>query len=202
LRGQQGLFAVVKRGVMALHGEKRRAGRGPMLRANVVLMRDTVGEFPGLCRELAGWGIEEIVCNQLGGIDRPEFYPAHRLEPEQVDWLAEIWSALRAELADAGVRLQGSQGYLRRMAATARGRRQAMDECHPGERFLFITETGIASPCSFTTREYGVPLEEISTIDDLLALPERFQTKRRDSAATACADCQSTQVCGKFASAA
>ena len=48
------------------------------------MMRRTICDFPWLCRELASWGIREITCNQLGGADRPEFFPTNRLLPEQI----------------------------------------------------------------------------------------------------------------------
>ncbi len=88
LRGQSGLFKQIQ------HAVKQIAGRGPRLRINTVLMRHTIAHFPALCREVARWGIDEITCNQLGGIERPEFYPANRLLPEQVSTLSTQWPAL------------------------------------------------------------------------------------------------------------
>lgn len=202
LRGKAGLFEQVRRAMRLLVEEKAAASRGPLLRANVVLMRDTISDFPALCHELAAWGIEEITCNQLGGIDRPEFYPANRLLPEQVVRLEDAWHWLKDELAAKGVRLLGGEAYLRRLHATANAVPIAVDDCHPGEGFLFVTEHGIISPCSFTTQEHGVDLREITTGQELLELPQRFRQMRQRARATPCADCHSTQVCEKFTQAA
>lgn len=202
LRGKAGLFDQVKQAVRLLAEEKAVTGKGPLLRANVVLMRDTISDFPALCHELAAWGIEEITCNQLGGIDRPEFYPANRLLPEQVTRLADVWPGLKEDLALKGARLLGGEAYLSRLHASARDETQPVDDCHPGEGFLFVTEHGIASPCSFTTSEYGVDLHEVTSIRELLELPQRFRQMRQRARAAPCADCHSTQVCEKFTQAA
>jgi len=79
MRGAPGLYAALSRNFRRLADERDRTGSPLRLRANVVLMRRTLGTFEQLCRELAAWGIDEISLNQLGGNDRPEFYPAQRL---------------------------------------------------------------------------------------------------------------------------
>ena len=193
LRVWPGLFDEVRRSVKQLAVES--AGTGLLLRANVVLMRDTIAGFPALCRELTAWGIREITCNQLGGRDRPEFFPANRLLPSQIEQLQPIWPDLQRELADAGVRLCGDSVYLERMAASARGERMLVDDCGPGQRSLFIDETGRVAPCSFTVEEYGVPVEDT----DMAALPARFTSMRKCRPSPQCRDCHSTQVFGKFA---
>lgn len=193
LRGKSGLFDDVRRSVKRLAEES--AGTSLLLRANVVLMRGTIDGFPALCRELAAWGIREITCNQLGGRDRPEFFPANRLLPAQVEQLQRGWPDLQRELADAGVRLCGDSFYLDRMAASARGERMDIADCGPGERYLFIDETGRVAPCSFTVEEYGVPMENT----DMAALPARFTSARMCRPSPQCRDCHSTQVFGKFA---
>lgn len=194
LRGQRGLFTQVKESVRELASA---IGDGRLrLRVNVVLMRGTIDRFPQLCRELATWGIHEITTNQLGGVDRPEFFPANRLLPSQVERLRESWDDLRDELASTGVRLLGSQAYLRRMEASARDERVAISDCAPGQRFVFIDETGRIAPCSFTGAEYGVPLAE----SEWPALRNRFSTARSCQRSAACDDCRSTQVFQKFAS--
>jgi MoaA/NifB/PqqE/SkfB family radical SAM enzyme len=90
IRGWRGGWTALARGVRALADETRRAGGGPRLRANVVVMRDNVGQLEPLADALAGWGVEELTINQLGGNDRPEFHRAHRLTPADADrhgWL-------------------------------------------------------------------------------------------------------------------
>jgi hypothetical protein len=195
------------------------------LRANVLLMRETLAGFEQLCGELAGWGIEEITFNQLGGNDRPEFYPAHRLLHEHAEHLAKHLPRMRRQLAAQGLRLIGGEGYLRRIQATARGERLAVHDCQPGRRFLFIDELGRIAPCSFTVSAYGVPVSEVKSVEDLCQLPVRFSELRQQPAdasgraprsagletcatmelsaqprVTACEDCHSTQVFEKFAS--
>lgn len=198
LRGRPGLFAGMKAGVSALAAAKRRTGRGPLLRANVVLMRHNLTGLPALGRELAEWGITEITCNELGGADRPEFYPDNRPLPAQADLLASRWETWRRELAERGVALLGGEEYLRRLALSARNVPLPVADCRPGQRFLFIDETGKISPCSFTPGAYGVPLAELTAVADLMALPERFRKARSCRRAVACEDCRSTQVFEKF----
>src|SRR6185369_12234586 len=48
LRGWRGGFAHLRRAVRALVAEREQRGRELLLRANVVLMRDTLGEFESL----------------------------------------------------------------------------------------------------------------------------------------------------------
>jgi MoaA/NifB/PqqE/SkfB family radical SAM enzyme len=202
LRGWPGGFASLARGVAALAEEKRRRGSGPLLRANVVLMRDNVARLGELCGQLADWGVEELTFNQLGGNDRPEFYPAHRLVPADVERLAAELPILRLRLAARGVRLHAAEPYLDRIRGTAAGRPIAIEDCRPGEQFLFISEEGIVAPCSFTPAEYGVPLAELRVAEDILALPARFAAARGARPAAACRDCPSTHVFSKFADAA
>ena len=199
LRGWRGGYAALREAVMHLAEAKRQQQVGPRLRANVVLMRDTISDFAPLCLDLASWGLEEITFNQLGGRDRPEFFPAHRLLPEHSAWLAHELPRLRAQLAGRGVRLYGSDNYLRRIQASSRDETIPVANCRPGEQFVFINEGGIASPCSFTTRGYGVSLEELDAVEALRELPQRFARRRAEMPLSPCRDCHSTQVFEKFA---
>jgi MoaA/NifB/PqqE/SkfB family radical SAM enzyme len=190
LRGWPGGFAKLRDGIGWIAGEAGRRGSGPLLRANVVLMRDNAHELLALCRELARWGIAEVTFNALGGNDRPEFHAGHHLLPAQVAWLGARLPEWQAELAALGLRLRGGADYLQRIAATTVGRRLPVASCRPGESFLFVDEKGVASPCHFTTSAYGRPLA-VALADGFGGLPR----------APACDDCQSTQVFGKFAAA-
>lgn len=198
LRGWLGGFAVLRDGVALLAGEKHAAGHGPRLRANVILMRDSISGFRRLCLELADWGIEEITFNQLGGNDRPEFHLTQRLLPQQAERFAAELPALRRRLAGRGVQLNGGGGYLCRIRASTRGERIPIDDCGPGERFLFIDEQGRVAPCSFTTQGYGISLEDIPSAEALQRLPHRFAKVRRRQRLVPCDDCHSTQVFEKF----
>jgi MoaA/NifB/PqqE/SkfB family radical SAM enzyme len=198
LRGWHGGFAHLSRAIPSLVAERRARGRGPRVRVNVVLMRDTIGGFEALCEELARWGIDEITFNQLGGQDRPEFLPAHRLLSRDVEWLCANIPRIRDELAARGVRLSGGPGYLQRLVASASGQHISIDDCGPGEQFLFIDELARVAPCSFAVDEYGIPLHEIDTWRALAQVPREFALRRAASRAAACNDCHSTHVFEKF----
>ena len=201
LRGWPGGFARLRQSITQLAREKLEAGSPLKLRVNTVLMRSTIAGFPQLCDELAGWGMNEITFNQLGGRDRPEFFPANRLLPEQVGRFAAQLPELRAQLAARGVKLQGGDGYIARFRASASDQRLPVQDCHPGEQVLFIHEHGLVAPCHFTTGSYGVPLRELRSSDDLFSLRERFIASRHDQRDAACDDCHSTHVFEKFAAA-
>ncbi|MCC2657188.1 MAG: hypothetical protein K0Q76_2296 [Panacagrimonas sp.] len=197
-RGRAGLWQRIRDGVVAL--ARDRDPSGLRLRANVVLMRDNLEDFPALCAELADWGIDEITFNALGGRDRPEFHPAHRLRTDDTRRLAEGVAPLRDRLALRGVRLCGGQSYLSRIHAAAEGRALSVGDCAPAERFLFVDEQGRLAPCSFTCGDYGVHVDEVQTLEDLFALPGRFRAARTRAPAPTCGDCPSNHVFAKFAS--
>ncbi|WP_027551530.1 radical SAM protein [Bradyrhizobium sp. Cp5.3] len=197
-RGWAGGFEKLRLWVPALAAEARALGSRLKLRANVVLMHQNVGEFAALCRELAGWGISEITYNQLGGRDRPEFYPEHRLTRADVDALARALPEIRRGLSARGVVLVGGEQYLTRIRASARDEQIPVADCDPGQSFLFIDEKGLISPCSFTTQDYGADVGSVRSAADLAALPDRFRRMRQAARSRQCDDCLSTQVCGKF----
>ena len=199
VRGWRGGFSYLRR-VVPLLSAGRRGGRTPRLRANVVLMRDNVGEFAKLCLELATWGFDEITFNQLGGNDRPEFWAEHHLLPSDVERLADDMPMLREQLAGRGVMLRGGDRYLDRIRSSTHGRRLPVHDCGPGERFLFVSERGVVAPCSFTTEEFGVSISELSGADDVVSLSGRFTAARGrlSTELAVCGDCPSTQVFAKF----
>jgi MoaA/NifB/PqqE/SkfB family radical SAM enzyme len=198
VRGWRGGFALLRR-VVPLLAAARSPGRGPRLRVNVVLMRDNVEHFGALCLELATWGIDEITFNQLGGNDRPEFWAEHRLRPSDVRRLEELMPQLRENLAQFGVVLRGSERYVERIRASSTGRRLPVYDCGPGERFLFVSDRGLVSPCSFTDNSLGVSITDLVSADDVTSLPARFASERgRRAPLAVCGDCPSTQVFAKF----
>lgn len=199
LRHSLGSWDRLADGVQVLAERRKAHERQLRLRANIVLMRDSVADFPGLCRTLVEWGIDEITFNQLGGRDRPEYYPANRLQPPDVLQLRSLLPALRDELASRDVRLCAHPSYLDRIAATTSDQPLQVEDCGPGEQFLFIDENNMISPCSFTTQAYGVPTSWICTVDDLAALPDHFRKARRLRRSVDCDDCPSTQTFSKFA---
>jgi MoaA/NifB/PqqE/SkfB family radical SAM enzyme len=198
LRGWRGGWQRLRAGVQAL-ALARAAARAPLkLRANVLLMHDNLSAFEALCTELAAWGFDEITFNQLGGRDRPEFFPAHRLTADDVRALRALLPALQASLARRGVRLCASARYLERIAAAALDRAQPVQNCAPGTTFLFVDEHHRVSPCSFTVQSQGIATDSIQDAAQLLALPALFANRAERSRDAACADCQSTRVFAKF----
>jgi MoaA/NifB/PqqE/SkfB family radical SAM enzyme len=198
MRGWPGGFEKLRLWVPALAREARTLGSHLKLRANIVLMRQNVADFAALCLELAEWGITEITYNQLGGRDRPEFYPTHRLRPADVNILEAQLPEIRRRLRDRGAILIGGEEYVTRIRASTLNERIPIEDCEPGERFLFIDEAGRVSPCSFTTFDYGVDVRTLATAADLAALPGIFRKLRDTKRSAHCDDCLSTQVCGKF----
>jgi MoaA/NifB/PqqE/SkfB family radical SAM enzyme len=199
LRGMRGAWMRARDGITCLDQERRRSGSPLKLRANVVLMRSTLPHFSELCDDLADWGIDEITFNQLGGRDRPEFYPAERLRPEDVGMFKDHVAGLQDRLSKRDVRLCADDRYLDRFGASAANAPLTASDCGLGEDFLFIDERGTIAPCSFSTGDYGVPISEIRTVADLAALPGRFAGRHAKERCATCADCPSTQVFGKFA---
>ena len=197
LRGRSGAWARVQGGVRALVAE--RGGAPLRLRANIVLMRETMPHFAELCRTLTDWGIDEITFNQLGGRDRPAFFPGQRLRVEDVRSLQATLPCLRHELAERGVTLCGDARYLDRLRASAMGEALPVADCQPGRGFLFVDEHGIAAPCSFSGPAYGVPIDGLRDVANLDALPARFAAARAARRLATCDDCPSTQAFAKFA---
>jgi AdoMet-dependent heme synthase len=199
-RNSPGLYDRVRQATTTLRAEIDAAGSPLLIKVNTILMRGNVAGFEALCQEVAGWGVRELTFNQLGGNDRPEYYPANRLLPEQVDRFAGELPGVRERVGRLGLTVHGSDQYLHRLASTARGQRIPIDDCAPGAWFLFIDERGRIGPCSFTPQSYGILLEEIAGPGDLHRLPELFAERRRGQRVAACEDCHSTQVFDKFAS--
>ncbi|HRE79856.1 MAG TPA: radical SAM protein [Opitutaceae bacterium] len=198
LRGWPGGYAFLRRHVSQLAESIHTTHVGPKLRANAVIMQSTWKEFPRLCTELASWGIQEISFNQLGGNDRPEFYPTERLSAEDAIRFVEMIPSLRTQLAARGVRLVGGEAYLQRILASSQNRRIPIADCGPGQRFLFIDEGGRVSPCSFTSDLLGVATNAVRSSSSLAQLSHVFRAARDRQRPLACNDCLSTQVCQKF----
>ncbi|WP_294261919.1 radical SAM protein [uncultured Sphingomonas sp.] len=198
MRGRPGAFAKLARTVPALVAERDAAGAPLRVRVNIVLMHDNVAGFASLCRTLAGWGVDEISFNQLGGRDRPEFYPGHRLRPGDVARLVEEVSRLRAELARMGTRLVGGAAHLQRFEDSVAGRALPITDCRVAETFLFVDEAGRIVPCSFAPEHFGVRVDDLRSPEDLGTLPQRLISHQRTRAHRDCADCPSTQQFAKF----
>ncbi|MGN6546198.1 MAG: radical SAM protein, partial [Aureliella sp.] len=168
------------------------------IRVNMVLMRSNIAHFAGACRELIAWGVNEVTFNQLGGNDRPEFYPENCLLPEQVAAFRAELPKLREEFSSHGVRIAGSDHYLSRIAATTAGRRMPIEDCRPGTRFLFVDEAGQVSPCSFTSRSCSVTMTQLTAGHQITDLPQMLAERRAAAPIAACRDCHATHMFDKF----
>lgn len=197
-RCEDGLYEKIKEQIRILLDEINCSGSSLKLRINTILMRENIREFESFCMEMANWGVQELTFNQLGGIDRPEFYPEHRLLPEQVKQFAADFPRIQMEAHDKGLTIFGGQPYLERLIATSRDIPISIDDCNPGRKFLFINEGDLVSPCNFTTDGYGIPLSELRDVNALIDLESRFRHKQKYERAMPCNNCHSTQIFEKF----
>lgn len=170
----------------------------PRIRVNTVLTRHTIAGFEKFAHRMADWGVDTLTFNQLGGNDRPEFYPDNRLLEDQVHRFIERFPRLQQELRDRGLDLCGSGSYLQRFVYTTRNQTISIEDCFPGMRFLFIDETGRVSPCSFTSDSLGVPIDQITNAAEIEALVSTWQQQRRNHRPNVCKDCHATHVHSKF----
>ena len=197
-RGEKGLFEKIKRAIPLLMDEINASSSPLTVRINTILMRENIHQFESFCMEMARWGVRELTFNQLGGIDRPEFYPDNRLLPEQAVRFAEELPSIQQKAQAMGLKIFGTRQYLERIIATSKDVAIPIEDCNPGTRFLFIDEENRVSPCNFTTHAYGIPLSELATADHLLQLPARFRYKQINERAAPCNNCHSTQAFAKF----
>jgi sulfatase maturation enzyme AslB (radical SAM superfamily) len=197
-RREIGLFEKLKRNVGLLVEEISASNSMLRLRVNSILMRKNIHAFEAFCVEMAGWGIQELTFNQLGGIDRPEFYPDNHLLPEQAAWLVRELPTIQTNALLTGLKVFGTKQYLERISATSLNTAIPIVDCSPGKHFLFIDEENRVSPCNFTTESYGMPLSQIEDVDALVSVAECFRYKQSYERASPCNNCMSTQVFEKF----
>jgi AdoMet-dependent heme synthase len=197
-RCKAGLFEHIKNSVKVMVQEIAQSQSLLSLRVNTILMRDNIAAFEAFALEIADWGIRELTFNQLGGIDRPEFYPDHCLSQDQAAWLTRELLNVQDKALKDGLKVFGTNQYLERISASSRNIAVPIEDCHPGRKFLFINEENLISPCNFTTQEYGIPVSEIMDAADLLKIAGRFHFKQLYGRAEPCNNCLSTQVFEKF----
>lgn len=196
LRQHDGLFDTLQTVVSQLM--RRRRQGVPLLRVNSVLTRSNLQDYRAFALTMARWGIDELTFNQLGGNDRPEFYPAQRLPSEPfAQWTATL-PALRDELRQLGTQLRGSEAYLHRIHSTTRGQAIPVEDCRPATHFLFVDEHGRASPCSFTSQPLGVAIETLHSGEAIERLSTTWRHARAMHRPLACQDCHATHVFEKF----
>lgn len=200
LRGGTGMVDRLERIVRRLVSSRGsdRCQSNPRIRVNTVLTRHTITGFETFAHRMADWGVDALTFNQLGGNDRPEFYPENRILEDQVHQFIERFPGLQQELREQGLDLCGSEAYLHRLACTARDQAIAIDHCFPATNFLFVDELGVVSPCSFTTDCLGIPIDQITNAATVKALATTWQRQRCDHRPRACGDCHATHVHSKF----
>ena len=197
MRGGPGNGQAVRDGIQSLV-KLRAGGPSPTLRINTILMRDTIDRFDSLCELAAGWGVDEISFNPLGGRDRPAFFPAHRLDAAAFARFRDRLPALRVRMASRGLAIVGDDRYLDRIASAIAGHARPIADCRPGERFLFIDIDGRIGPCHFTLDRHSVRADPDFDRADAAALPARLARLRAAQPHPACADCHQTNLWGKF----
>lgn len=198
VRGWPGGWRRLRENILALVADRDACGAALKLRVNTVLMRHNVAQFGELCETLAGWGVDEISFNPLGGRDRPEYFAENCLRGQDVQYLRALLPGLRERLQQHGTRLAGSARYLDRIETNVHGQGIAVADCAPGTAFVFIDERGRIAPCSFSVDDYGLDVDDLRTVDDVQALTVHWRQARREHAAAACADCRANHVFAKF----
>jgi len=147
---------------------------------------------------MADWGVDQLTFNQLGGNDRPSFYPHNRLLETQARTFRNAFPRWKSDLRIRGLDLRGSDGYLHRIECTSRNEAIAIDDCSPAEGFLFVDELGRASPCSFTSDSLGVDIDTLTNATAIFSLTNHWRRQRKQSHPKACDDCHATHVHAKF----
>ena len=198
LRRWKNGYKALRWAVSSLVAERQRAGRGPRIRANMVLTRDNALQLFDLAAELAGMGFDEMTFNQLGGRHRPGYHSRHRLLPEQADWIAREAPRRRPQLAHKGIQLRGGDDYLERLRASSRDVPVRSNRCRPGEGFLFIEVDGRAGPCSDTSDSCGVSVRRLDSVAAIEQLPREYAHTVAERRPKACEDCTNTRGFRKF----
>lgn len=188
----QRLEQIVQR-VIALRVDRR-----PLIRVNSVLTRHNIDQFESFAHQMADWGADQLTYNQLGGNDRPSFYPHNRLLETQIKNFRKAFPRWQSDLRRRGLDLRGSDGYLHRIECTSRSEAIAIEDCSPADGFLFVDELGRASPCSFTSDSLGVAIDTLTNAAAIESLTERWQQQRKQSRPKACDDCHATHIHSKF----
>lgn len=198
LRGWNNGYAKLKGYTQLLDEERKSTQSRLVLKANIVLTHKTTPFFSELCHQLANWGIDVITFNQLGGRDRPEYYPENKLTAKDLDDIEQTFFSLKSKLQEKGVRLSGSQAYIDRIKSYVNEEKISIIDCGPGTDFLFIDEHGRISPCSYTSADYGLDVGMIEKCEDIQGLHHLFKKKQIEERSKECDDCKSTQQFEKF----
>lgn len=198
VRQRPGLFESVKKSICDLVDLRISKAKPLVVKVNTILMRDNIEQFEKLCEQLQSWGVQELTFNQLGGYDRPEFFPANRLQTSQVHAFTQSLDGWKASFAKKGLIIRGSSDYLHRFDCSSRDRKIPVEDCAPGAWFWFINEKGGISPCSYTSYEYAVDIDSIGQPDRIDRIESDFRSMRAERRSRFCEDCHCTQQYAKF----
>ncbi len=179
--------------------QNSRSQKKPWLRVNTILTRSNIEQFGTFCETMASWGFDELTMNQLGGSDRPEYFPENRLTAHQVSRFITDLNSIQKSCEAKGMIVRSSPLYLKRIEASAKDVPIPIEDCSPGDRFLFVDESGQISPCSFTSQSLGISIGEIDTVKKLTDLGWMFRKRRCGKMPACCGDCHATHVFEKFA---
>lgn len=193
LRGTPGAHARLLAAIDAFVALPKR----PRLRVNTVLMQSTVRHYPRLVAELAARGVDAFSWNLLGGRDRPEFEAAERMAYGPLLRTLRGLDRIVPHLPP-GVVLEGGGAYRERQFERLLDWPRPVQDCGPGQDFVFIDEHGRIGPCHFTLDRHALRIEGLVTTADLDLLPIRLRRRRARQPDPTCADCPSTQVFDKF----
>lgn len=198
VRNFKGHYDRVTKYISELSKEKKDKNSNLIIKVNTILMRENINRFEELCDKLVELGVNELTFNQLGGFDRPEFYPTNRLLDYQTQQFASDLPILKEKFFKLGLIIHGSDDYLQRIICSSKDEKIAIDDCYPGKWFWFINENGYISPCSYTTYEYMLHINSILEIDDIDKAQEYFRDIRKSKPSNWCDDCHCTQLYNKF----
>jgi MoaA/NifB/PqqE/SkfB family radical SAM enzyme len=199
VRNFPGHFDTVAENIAALKLEMKRTNSALAIKVNTILMRGNIEHFEPFCERLREFGVSELTFNQLGGFDRPDFYPENRLRAEQVKDFIAAFPRVQKRFKESGLVIHGSGEYLRRILLSSENEKMPVYECNPGNWFFFINEKGYISPCSYTSHEYRVHINDIVSARDIDTVEEMFKKYRLTARSRWCDDCHCTQVNDKFA---
>lgn len=197
-RNLKGHFEKVTKNISTLSERKKERGSNLVIKVNTILLRNNIEYFEQFCQKILDLGVNELTFNQLGGFDRPEFYPENRFEKQQVDEFYTNFEKIKTKFLKSGLIIHGGESYEKRIKASTENQKIEISECHPGSWFWFINENGYISPCSYTTYEYMYDLKNIQNAADVENVEKAFRKDRETKLSKWCSDCHCTQVYNKF----
>ena len=188
-------FDLVFSNISTLVKERNKNQSSLKIRVNSILMADNVRYLSTFIESLNSIGVDEVTFNELGGIERPEFWLAHRLKNHHLEIIKS--ELKKSQAFDIKVKLPPT--YFSRMLATANETKLSVKNCMACTDFLFIHENGKISPCTFTNDYSGYLNTDITSSENLQMIQKNFQAMNTKLIVDGpCSDCKSTFNFGKF----